>query len=72
MGVERQGAKVNWLSSIAMVVAAGTAFRMRNTFRKIGNIKVSELKERAGLLYRGPPQQPSIVPKPVNTQPGKW
>lgn len=67
MGVERQGAKVNWLSSIAMIVMAGTAFRMRNMFKKIGNVKVNDVKEKIGLMYRGPPQQKSIVPKPVSS-----
>ena len=66
MGVERQGARINWLSSIAMIVMAGTAYRMRNVFKKIGNITVRDMKEKAGLMYRVTPQQLSIVPKPVS------
>lgn len=38
MGVERQGAKVNWLSSFAMIVMAGTFYRMRGVFRKISKV----------------------------------
>jgi hypothetical protein len=49
-----------------MIVIAGTVYRMRNVLKKLGNIKVTEFKEKAGLIYRGTPQQPSIVPKPVS------
>ena len=66
MGVERQAAKVNWLTSMAMIVMAGTVFRMGKWMGKINKVKISELQERAGLILKGKPQQLTIVPKPAS------
>jgi hypothetical protein len=72
MGVERQAAKINWITSLAMIVAGGTLFRLRNVARQLSKLHVRELRERAGQIYAGKPRQPCIVPPPPSTVPGKW
>ena len=71
MGVERQAAKINWITSLAMIVTAGTLFRMTGLFSKFKNISVKEMKEKAGLMY-GAQVQRGIVPRPVSSKPGDW
>ena len=53
MGVERQGAKINWFTSLALVVMAGTFYRLRNIFGKVSKIQIKELRAKAGLIYEG-------------------
>ena len=71
MGVERQAAKINWITSLAMIVTAGTVFRVTGLFSKFKKISVKEMKERAGLMY-GAKVQKGIVPLPVSAKPGHW
>ena len=71
MGVERQAAKINWLTSLAMIVTAGTLFRFSRLFSKFKKVTVKEMKEKAGLMY-GAKVQRGIVPRPVSQKPGEW
>ncbi len=52
MGVERQSAKVNWITSFAMIVAAGTLFRAKRMMKHISNTQIRDLLIRFGLINR--------------------
>lgn len=51
MGVERQGAKVNWLTSLAMIVMAGTFYRIRNITKSFTALKLKEILIKVGSYY---------------------
>ena len=53
MGVERQTAKVNWITSLAMIVMAGTFYRLRGVAKKLSVVQVRDLMVRAGMLLKG-------------------
>jgi hypothetical protein len=40
MGVERQGAKLNWITSFAMIILAGTIYRFKNINKKISKVQM--------------------------------
>jgi hypothetical protein len=72
MGVERQTAKVNWITSLAMVVMAGTFYRFRNLLRIASKWQVKDLREKAGHLYERKQDLPSILPHSPKTDRGAW
>lgn len=52
MGVERQNAKINWITSLTMVVIAGTFYRLRNVMKKLTQMQVKDLREMTGHIYQ--------------------
>lgn len=52
MGVERQTAKINWITSLTMVVMAGTFYRLRNVMKKLTQMQVKDLREMTGHIYQ--------------------
>lgn len=72
MGVERQTAKINWMSSVAMVVIAGTFYRLRNSMKTISKWTVKDLRARAGQLYQRKHELQTILPHATKTDPGYW
>lgn len=72
MGVERQGAKINWLTSLALVVAAGTFYRLRNLTQLLSRTQVKDLMIKLGLLHPPRLHQTAILPRPPTTSIGNW
>lgn len=52
MGVERQTAKINWITSLAMIVMAGTFYRLRNVIKNISKWTVKDIRTMAGQIYQ--------------------
>jgi hypothetical protein len=71
MGVERQTAKVNWLTSLGMIVLAGTFYRARKLTTNLSGIQIKALLIRYGLMGE-PPAHKTIVGKPLKNQIGEW
>lgn len=71
MGVERQTAKVNWLTSLGMIVLAGTFYRARKLTKNLSGIQIKEILIRHGLMG-GPPAHKIIVGRPIKNQVGEW
>jgi hypothetical protein len=69
MGVERQTAKVNWLTSLAMIVTAGTFYRSRKLLKEISATQISDLLVRYGLMNETKHSM-NIIGKPVKKQVG--
>lgn len=72
MGVERQGAKVNWITSFALIVMAGTFYRMRNFLQNMSKYQIKDLREKAGQIYHAHQQVPSILPLKTKPGTGEW
>jgi hypothetical protein len=53
MGVERQTAKVNWITSLGMIVMAGTFYRLRGVLKRLQGVQVRDLLVRSGMLWKG-------------------
>jgi hypothetical protein len=71
MGVERQTAKVNWLTSIGMVVAAGTFYRARKMMKNVSAIQIKDFMIKHGFMGE-PPAHKIIVSRPIKDQIGEW
>lgn len=50
MGVERQAAKINWLTSLGMIVAAGTFYRVRNMSKSLSSIQIKDFLINHGFM----------------------
>jgi hypothetical protein len=71
MGVERQTAKLNWLTSLGMIVMAGTLYRVRKVTKHLSSSRVKDLMIRYGFISE-PVNHNIIVGRPINTQTGEW
>lgn len=72
MGVERQAAKVNWITSMAMIVTAGTLFRLRRLTKSLTSVKAKELLVKLGMVQETKPRFPTIVGPKISEKPGEW
>jgi hypothetical protein len=71
MGVERQTAKLNWLTSFGMIVMAGTLYRVRKVTKHMSSSRVKDLMIKYGFVAE-PTNHNIIVGRPINTQAGEW
>ena len=52
MGVERQTAKMNWISSFGMIVLAGTLFRINKLKANVSKTQVKDMLVKYGLINK--------------------
>jgi hypothetical protein len=71
MGVERQTAKVNWLTSLGMIVAAGTFYQARKLSKNLSALQIKDFLIKYGFM-NAPPSHKIIVPKSIKNQVGEW
>lgn len=71
MGVERQTARVNWLTSLGMIVAAGTFYRARKLMKNLSAIQIKDFLVKYGFMGE-PPAHNIIVSRPIKSQIGEW
>lgn len=69
MGVERQTAKVNWITSLAMIVAAGTFYRARKMTKHLSSLQIKEFMIKYGFMPN-PHTHHNIVGRPLKNQIG--
>ncbi len=50
MGVQRQGAKINWMVSLSLIVAAGNLYRLKRLMRKTLNHDLSTLLKQFSIF----------------------
>jgi hypothetical protein len=71
MGVERQTAKVNWLSSLAMIVTAGTLYRVRNLTKSLSATQIKDILAKYGFMNSAG-KYSAIVGQQVKGKVGEW
>jgi hypothetical protein len=71
MGVERQAAKVNWLTSLGMIVAAGTFYRVRKINKSLSSIQIKDFLVKYGFMGE-PVAYQAIVTRSLSNQVGEW
>lgn len=71
MGVERQTAKMNWISSFGMIVAAGTLFRIKRIMKSVSKTQVKDIMERYGFT-NSQVKENVIVRQKIKEEIGYW
>jgi hypothetical protein len=58
------------MTSLAMIVMAGTFYRLRNVTKYLSKTQINDLMIKMGFQHSAKQEMPSIIPRPLNKSPG--